>query len=201
MDVASTEKRKSPKKVAKVPEYLIYEVVKGKPIYYKGYKDVLNKTKTFEEIIMDSTLQAWLKFRLSLLIGQFLIENNFEVTTGEQGFIFPEGDKRGADLAIFKAENFKIDEHYSRQIPELVFEIDVKADTENTTEMDYVLQKVEDYHRFGVKKVIWIFTKNKKVMVAAPGQPWLTLDWTASIEIVEGLNLTLSNLNVEKPKA
>lgn len=177
-----------------MPEYLIYEIVKGKPIYYKGYKDVLNKTKTFEEIMMDSTLQAWLKFRLSLLIGQFLIDNNFEVTTGEQGFIFPDGDKRGADLAIFKAEDFKLDEQYSRQIPEVVFEIDVKADTENNTEMDYILEKVADYHRFGVKKVIWIFTKNKKVMSAEANQPWLTLDWAADVEVVPGQRLNLADL-------
>ena len=197
MQTVAVEKkrRKSP---AKVPEYLIYEVVRGKPVYYKGYKDVLNKTKTFEEIIMDSTLQAWLKFRLSLLLGQILLDKGFEVTTGEQGFIFPTGEKRGADLSIFKAENFKIDEHYSRQTPEIVFEIDVKADTENTTEMDYVLEKVADYHGFGVKNVIWIFTKNRKVMVAQANQPWLTLDWSADVEVMEGLTLNLANLVAKK---
>ena len=27
-----------------IPKELIYEVLDGKPIYFKGYKDVLNKT-------------------------------------------------------------------------------------------------------------------------------------------------------------
>jgi Uma2 family endonuclease len=186
--------KKSKKKPSKIPEYLIYEVVRGKPIYYKGYKDVLNKTKTFEEIIMDSTLQAWLKFRLSLLLGQFFLDNGYEATTGEQGLVISKEEKRGADIAVFKAENFVKDEHYSRQTPELVFEIDVKADTENTTEMDYVLEKVADYHRFGVRKVIWIFTKNRKVMVAEPNQPWLTLDWTAEVGVMKGLTLNLATM-------
>ena len=70
MDSITLEK-KSRKSPTKVPNYLIYEVVKGEPIYYKGYKDVLNKTKTFEEIIMDSTLQAWLKSRLTIFMGNY----------------------------------------------------------------------------------------------------------------------------------
>ncbi len=196
--LAEKKRKKSP---VKVPDYLIYEVVGGKPIYYKGYKDVLNKTKTFEEIRMDSTLQAWLKFRVGFLLGGFLLENGYEITSGEQGFILPNRDKRGADLAIFPAEGFVINEHYSRQTPEVTIEIDVKADTENSTEMDYVLEKIADYHRFGVKKVIWIFTKNRKVMVAPANEPWPTLDWTADIEVVKGLTLNLGTLASNQQQA
>ena len=46
------------KKGDKIPEALIYEVMDGKPIYYKGYRDVLNKTKTLEEIMACSRLQG-----------------------------------------------------------------------------------------------------------------------------------------------
>ena len=47
---AVTEKKKK-KKAEKIPDYLIKEVMDGIPFYYKGYKDVLNKTKTKEEIM------------------------------------------------------------------------------------------------------------------------------------------------------
>ncbi len=191
------EKKQSRTKV-KVPDYLIYEVRNGKPIYYKGYKDVLNKTKTFEEIKMDSTLQAWLKTRITIFLGDFLIANGYELTSGEQGFNLSKTDKRGADLAIFKADKIVIDEHYSNVPAEITIEIDVSADTEDTTEMDYVLEKVTDYHNFGVQKVIWIFTKNKKVMVAEAGQPWLTLDWTVDVEVVEGLAINLAEIVANK---
>lgn len=189
------KKRKSP---IKVPDYLVYEVSKGKPIYYKGYKDVLNKTKTFEEIKMDSTLQAWLKTRLTLLLGNFLIANGYELTSGEQGFTISKTDKRGADLAIFKADEIVIDEHYSKVPAEIIIEIDVSADLENISILDYITEKVADYHAFGVQKVIWVFTKNKKVMVAEAGQPWLTLDWSADVEVVEGLVVNLAEIVAKK---
>jgi hypothetical protein len=81
-----------------VPDSLIYEVTEeGKPIYYKGYKDVLNKTKTHEKIITESQLQAALKALLTAIA-------------------------------------------------------------------------------FGVKKVIWIFTKEKLVFIATSQLPWLTHD-------------------------
>jgi hypothetical protein len=197
MDSAILE-RKGKKSPIKVPTYLIYEVVKGKPVYYKGYKEVLNKTKTYEEIIMDSTLQAWLKSRLTILFGHYLLANGYDITTGEQGLFMPDGDKRGADIAIFKAEKLVLEGHYARNAPEIIVEIDVKAYTENTTEFDYVVEKVADYHTFGVKNVIWIFTKNKKIMVAKANEPWLTLDWTADVDIIEGLTLNLANLMATK---
>lgn len=190
--------KKRRKSSLKVPDYLIYEVVKGAPIYYKGYKDVLNKTKTFEEITMDSTLQAWLKSRLTIWLGNYLLANGYEITTGEQGLYLPDKQKRGADIAIFKAEDIVIDEHYARVPPEIIVEIDIKADTENTTEFDYVLEKIADYHQFGVKNVIWVLTKNKKIMVAKVNQPWLTLDWTADVEVMEGLTLNLADLVAKK---
>jgi Putative restriction endonuclease len=197
MDSVTLE-RKSKKPPVKVPNYLIYEVVKGKPVYYKGYKDVLNKTKTYEEIIMDSTLQAWLKSRLTILFGHYLLANGYDITTGEQGLFMSNGDKRGADIAIFKADELVLEAHYARNPPEVIIEIDVRAHTENTTEFDYVVEKLNDYHAFGVKNVIWIFTKNKKVMVAKATQPWLTLDWTADVDVVEGLTLNLANLVAKK---
>jgi hypothetical protein len=46
--------------VEKVPSTLIYEMDEGKPIYYRGYKDVLNKTKTLEQIMGTSILQSLL---------------------------------------------------------------------------------------------------------------------------------------------
>lgn len=39
-----------------VPEYLIYEIMDGKPIHYKGYREVLAGTKTVGEIMGSSSL-------------------------------------------------------------------------------------------------------------------------------------------------
>jgi hypothetical protein len=57
---------KSPRKVLpripakKIPLALIYEIIDGKPIYYKGYREVIAGTKTIEEIMGASTLQNFL---------------------------------------------------------------------------------------------------------------------------------------------
>jgi len=96
--------------------------------------------------------------------------------------------------SIFKKENLVIHGHFSDLPPEVILEIDVHADTEKTTEMDYVLEKIQDYLDFGVKKVIWIFTKNRKVMVATKEEPWLTHSWSMDIEVWEEVKLSLQEL-------
>lgn len=50
------------KKEKPVPEYLIYEMDEGTPIYYRGYKDVLNKKKTLEQIMGSSAFNQFLLF-------------------------------------------------------------------------------------------------------------------------------------------
>ena len=68
------------------------------------------------------------------------------------------------------------------------------ADSEDNNALDYIHQKIEDYHQFGVKKVIWIFTKTKKVMCATSEMPWLTLGWSDDIEVVEKVAFNLEDL-------
>ncbi|MEO1259890.1 MAG: Uma2 family endonuclease [Bacteroidota bacterium] len=181
-----------------IPDYLVYEIVRGKPIYYKGYRDVLNKTKTFEEIKMESTLQAWLKAKITILLGALLTDKGYEIATGELGFYISKDDKRGADISIFKSENLVLNEHFSKTPPEVIIEIDVMADTTDNNAMDYIHQKIEDYHQFGVEKVIWIFTKTKKVMSATPQMPWLTMDWDSDVEVMENASLNLKDLLGER---
>ncbi len=98
------------------------------------------------------------------------------------------------DLVILRNEDFDINDQYLIKPPITTVEIDFWQQHS----MDYVLEKVTDYHNFGVQKVIWIFTKNKKVMVATPGQPWLTLDWSVDVEVVEELVINLADIVAKK---
>jgi Uma2 family endonuclease len=173
---------------------LIYEVVGGKPIYYKGYKDVLNKTKTIEEITMESQLQSGLKAALSAVLYFLLKKLGYQLATGELGINISKTGKRGADLAIYKAENWEWKPNFSNLPPEIVIEIDVQAELEGITEMDYISTKIKDYLEFGVKKVIWIFTKQQLIFVATSQLPWLTYDWSAEIEVVEGVTFKLNDM-------
>lgn len=51
------------------PSYLIYETLNGRPLYRKGYKEVLAKPKTPGEIMGCSDIQAIIVSALHLNIG------------------------------------------------------------------------------------------------------------------------------------
>jgi Uma2 family endonuclease len=191
---AAPVNKQSKKRSRKIPESLVYEIVDGKPIYYKGYRQVLNGKLNLEAVMAESSLQAWLKARLSHLLFNLLEQKGYEILTGELGLLIGRGDRRGADVSIYRREQLVLDAHYSKTPPEVIIEIDIQADLENQNEMEYVLRKIEDYLHFGVKKVIWIFTSNRKIMTATPQKPWLTLDWDASIETIEGATFNLEKM-------
>ncbi len=102
--------------------------------------------------------------------------------------------KRGADFAIYRTENWRWEPKFSNLPPETIIEIDVQAEMEDMTEMEYMQCKIKDYIAFGVKKVIWIFTKEKLVLVATAQLPWLTHDWNTDIEVVEGVSFRLDDI-------
>ena len=55
-----SRKRRSPIAAKKQPialESLVYEVLDGRPLYYRGYEDVLTGKKLPEDIIGSSSLQ------------------------------------------------------------------------------------------------------------------------------------------------
>lgn len=191
---AAAVPKQQKKRSRKIPDALVYEIVDGKPIYYKGYRQVLNKKLNLEAVMAESSLQAWLKARLSHLLFNLLEQKGYEILTGELGLLIGRGDRRGADVSIYRRDSLVLDAHFSKIPPEVVIEIDIQADLEDQNEMDYVLRKIEDYLRFGVKKVIWIFTTNRKIMTATPQKPWLTLDWETTIETVEGASFNLEKM-------
>ena len=182
----------------KIPEALIYEIVDGRPIYYKGYKDVINGKQQLESVMADSTLQTWLKTNLGFLLMQLLKSKGYEIMSGELGILTTWGNRRGADVSIFREDALVLDAHYSKTAPEVIIEIDIQAELEDEDEMNYIASKINDYHRFGVKRVIWIFTSIKKITVAEPGKPWMTYDWNENIETLGGATFNLEKMLAAK---
>ncbi|MEM6967447.1 MAG: Uma2 family endonuclease [Bacteroidota bacterium] len=171
--------------VQNIPESLIYEMVDGNPIYYKGYQEVLEGNKHLEQIMSDSNIQAFLK----MYIGNFLINflgEKYIVTGGEHGLWFRKKSWRAADLAVFAIENFEWTTQYSKKPPEVVIEIDTKANLDNIGSfIEYFDEKNKQLLAFGVKKVIWIFTDNEKVHVVQNDKVKEVFDWSDDIAIVE----------------
>lgn len=126
------EKIKPTKRRKKIPDYLIYEVMDGKPIYRKGYKQVLNKQKIPKEIIGISSLQA------------------------------------------------------------TVMKVDIEANTENfANDFECYFKKLWG---FQIEKVTGIFTYAKKVIVSEPNKPWITLNWTDTIEMMLEIQFSIQTL-------
>lgn len=184
MYVSSSSPRQ---KKEKIPDYLIHEVIDGKPYYRKGYRQVLNKTKTLEEIMGSSSLQFIVVDYLLGIIYSFIDRSKYYVATNEAGLYLRKKQNVANDIAIYSKALLtpaKISNKYADVPPRLVIEIDTKTETEDEAVGIHVkTQKLLD---FGVERVIWIFTDSRKVLVAAPGQDWVIKDWSKDVELMEG---------------
>jgi hypothetical protein len=84
-----------------IPKELIYEVLNGKPIYFKGYKDVLNKTKTLDDIMATGRLQTLV---LSSIYDELLPQakkNGLKIVFNEVGIHVSLNQNFSCDLVAF----------------------------------------------------------------------------------------------------
>ena len=173
-------------------QLLTYEVVDGKPIYYRGYKDVLTGKKNPEEVMGSSTLQAILIAKLLNVMAP-LWERGYVLTTNEHGLKI-DGGRRALDVGIFKADTLDIKDEYADVPPVVAIEVDTKAELEGGSFMEYMKRKIEDLLRFGVKRVIWILTKANVIVIAEDPKNWKVLNWEDEFEVWEGVKVRLSDL-------
>ncbi len=183
-----TKSAKAEKKI-KVPDYLVRDEIDGELFYYRGYKDVLNNKKTAEEIMACSGLQAWV---ISIFMEIFYTKmdtSRYHAFAGEVGNHLAKKNNLGLDFAFWDKTVLtpeKITTRYIDVPPILSIEIDVRVDTNNLTDMDYVHKKTQKLLDKGVQKVIWIFTLTQRVMICKQAEDWLNVDWNRDIELLDG---------------
>lgn len=180
----------------KIPESLIYEMVNGKPIYYKGYQDYIKGRKQLEQLMGSSKIQSFIITELVFLIRTLLGKEYF-VLSNEIGLQFEKKSWRAADIAVIKKEKLKkLDNKYLDSPPEYVIEIDTKADLNQIENpLSYYQQKTNELLEFGVKRIIWIFTDTEKVMIAnKDSKKWEILDWDQAIEIIPNLTINVQEI-------
>ena len=171
-----------------------FQVLNGKKLYRKGYKDVLNQTKTLEEIMGSSSLQGIIISLMLRYLYKNLDDSQFEVITNEIGLHVSKGNNLSSDIIIYNAKearDYRIDDHYFNVAPQLVIEVDVKIQTDNHKMMEYVYEKTNLLFSFGVEKVIWIFSNEKKIFLAEPNQDWIIRDWHKDFEIMPNHTINL----------
>ena len=186
-----------PKK-QEIPAYLIKETIDGIPFYYKGFREVLNKTKTKVDIMADSGLQLFIKSWLMSFIQKNIDSSKYHVFVGEAGAHIDHRNNLSLDLTIFEKKVLTPDKITSKYIdvhPKIVIEIDVRVELEEPTAHifdEFVLRKVKKLHQFGTEKIIWIFSKSKTIIVATPDRKWDVVDWDNEIEILDGIQFNVA---------
>ncbi|MEK7255526.1 MAG: hypothetical protein AAB316_12330 [Bacteroidota bacterium] len=177
-----------------IPKHLIYEMDEGKPIYYRGYEDVLKGKKHFEQVMSDSTIQAWLKMKIGAYLLS-LIAPSYDITVGEQGISFSKGNWRGIDIAIFNFEDVVLDHHYSKKVPVVAIEIDTKSDFKDVEDMViYYEKKIARLFEYGVERILWIFTGSQKIQLIEPTGKRHIFEWTEDVPVVEDVKLNIAEV-------
>jgi hypothetical protein len=181
------------KHTLRVPKSLIWEVLDGQPLYRRGYKDVMRKLKTIEEIMGTSSYQAALNGYIHRLLAKYLDENRYEIWAGEPGLHLEKNDNISNDIVVHEIlPANKLTIHYADYPPKLVVEIDIDIDPDSMPEIEYLQKKTAKMLDFGVERVVWILTYVKKVIVAdRQKDTWLMVDWASDIELMNGITFNI----------
>ncbi len=191
------------KRIAKksIPKSLIYEEMDGKPIYYKGYEQVIYNEKTEEEIMGTSGLQSLIIDCLVIFFHDNLERKKYKLMYNELGLHLEKKNNLAADIAIYEKSSLiteNISNQYLTLAPKIILEVDTKADLNNFEQtMDYFDKKTKKLLAFGVEKIIWILTLNKKIMIAEPNKPWAVCEWSHEIEVFDNYKFVLNQLLLE----
>ena len=176
------------KRIPKIPDYLIWEVFDGQPLYRRGYMDVMRKLKTYEDIMGTSSYQSIIIIYLTKLLSRQLEDERFDFFSNEIGIHLKYKDNISNDIAIFdRLKGNQFSKKYIDFPPKIVIEVDIDIDPSSMSDIDYLNKKTQKMLDFGVERVIWVLTNSKKVLVATPNNDWLTMDWDKDIEILEGI--------------
>lgn len=191
--VKPTEKTRV-RKSRKVPANLVYEMMDGKPIYYQGYKSVLNKTKKPEDIMGSSLLQGIILNFIVSILHKNLNADDFWIVINEAEIHLDYKNNLSGDILIYENSRLNaldIKNQYAHNPANIVVEVDTKADRSILSFERYLQLKTSKLHAFGVDKVLWVLTKTKQVVVATPGNDWQMVDWNKDIEIMPGVIINI----------
>ena len=192
--------QEKPKRRQRVPPALIYETLNGRPLYYKGYKEVLTRKKTPEAIMGSSSLQAALVTAIVMFLGRTINRKKFLVASNEAGLHVDHRNNLANDIAIYEKEGLTLSNKYFQTPPKIAIELDVRIDLEGfvAQEQSYIYEKTELLLDFGVERVIWITTQPRKMLVASRTADWTTHNWDISVPVMDGITLNLAELVKEE---
>ncbi len=194
-----SEKTLKPTKTA-ISKELIYEIIDGQPIYYAGYKDVLNNKKTIQDIMGSSGFQSIIIGLIVKYLYKIEFEGNlkYQILYSELGLHVELNNNLAADIAIYDKADISasdISDKYMNKPPRVIVEVDTKADVSNFNDaLEYMEVKTEKLLNFGTEKLLWVLTKSKKIIVISESKKWYFADWDEEINIIDDLKFSLQTL-------
>lgn len=193
MEVIATKPRtKRPAKI--LPEEMVYETIAGRVFYRKGYREVLNKTKTIEEIMGSSGLQSIIVSYLMKVLFK-LDDERYWILSNEIGLHIDHRNNPASDIGVFDVNVLTpdlVDTHYVSVPAKIFLEVDIRADVDDLGETGYISLKTNELFNFGAEKVIWILSNAQKVIVAEKGQrTWHWSDWSEDVEVLDGVTFNI----------
>lgn len=181
-----------------IPEYLVYEILDGQPIPYRGFQEVLAQEKTLEGIMGSSGLQAIIVTDILRFLFKHFPEDLYNIVSNEAGLHLSKKNNLATDIGIYKVDALppeKLTDKYLNIPPLIAIEIDTKADLSGfASPQDYFNKKTNQLLSFGVEKVVWITTASRKVMVATANQDWIISDWSKPITLVPDVVCNLAEV-------
>jgi hypothetical protein len=187
-----------------VPSILVRETINGIPFYYSGYKDVMNKKKTLEDIMADSGLQTLLKKLLYDVLMRQLDPKIYDIYMGEVGAHLDFRSNMGLDVAVFELNQLsgdKFDAKFLTVLPKFVIEVDMKVSLDDSgieNFAQFLSFKTQKLFDSGVERLIWVLNSSKKVVIAMPNEDWLIVDWNKDIELFKGVKINIGQLLKER---
>lgn len=179
---------------APIPEHLIYEIIDGQPIHYKGYREVVSGKKKTSDIMGSSKLKSLIVTYLVGVLFSVLKSTQYRMLSSELGIHIDKRNNLSGDVVIFDKTSLPvedIDGHYADVPPKVVIEVDIAIDPTDMHPDTYLFKKTQKLLDFGVEKVIWITTNSRKVTVATPNANWQTMDWNQEVEVLDGIAINV----------
>lgn len=187
MGLMLERKKPSPRKRGKkVPDSFIYEIMDGKPLYYKGYKQAIKNNLNAESIMGASSLQVLIIEYLLSILFSVTDRKIYRIFSGEPGLHIDYKNNLSGDILVYNKKTLpssKISRHYADVPAELQIEVDITTELEELTETGYIKRKTDILLEFGTKKVIWIFTATQQVLVAEKDKDWLWINWNKPVDL------------------
>ncbi|MES2774369.1 MAG: Uma2 family endonuclease [Bacteroidota bacterium] len=187
-----TQSKNVARKRRKIPDHLVYEIIDGRPFYWKGYKQTLQNE--FNEV----GISGFQSVIVSLILHQLFLNAelvSYRILAGKPGLEINTKNILCGDIFIYHKEILtpgKITNKYIDIPPFIYIEVDILADIKGKDSLQYITQKTKKLLDFGTQKVIWVLPAIQKTLVATQVSSWQFADWSNDVEILDGQTFNIA---------